>query len=122
MKIIIPLEEHNGPESKVSEHFGRAPFFAVVETATGSINIIDNGDLNHENGQDSPVESFASMGIGAVLCNGIGAGAASRLKALGIRIYMVELAPTLVDALERYESGSLMKFETRQACPGHEGL
>lgn len=111
MKVIIPLDEHNGPESRVSANFGNAPFFAIVETATGSIDIVDTGTMNQNNGQRSPADSLAAMGIGAVMCNGIGAGVVSRLKALGITIYMAELAPTLVDALERYESGSVRKLE-----------
>lgn len=31
MKIAIPLMEENEEESRISEHFGRAPYFAFVE-------------------------------------------------------------------------------------------
>ena len=37
MKIAIPLMEENEEESRISEHFGRAPYFAFVELK-GSIN------------------------------------------------------------------------------------
>ena len=31
MKIAIPVIENNKEESRISEHFGRAPYFAFVE-------------------------------------------------------------------------------------------
>ncbi len=30
-KIAIPVEDENGLDAKVAEHFGRAPYYAVVE-------------------------------------------------------------------------------------------
>ena len=31
MRIVVPINEDEGIDSKLSEHFGRAPFFAVFE-------------------------------------------------------------------------------------------
>jgi hypothetical protein len=30
-RIVIPVEDERGLEARVAEHFGRAPFFAVVD-------------------------------------------------------------------------------------------
>jgi hypothetical protein len=38
MKIAIPTDDN----ITVSEHFGRAPFFAVADTETRTINIVRN--------------------------------------------------------------------------------
>jgi len=29
-KVVIPVSDKNGLNARVAEHFGRAPFFAVV--------------------------------------------------------------------------------------------
>ena len=39
MKIIIPVLENKGKESKVSSHFGRAPYFAVYDSEKDRIEI-----------------------------------------------------------------------------------
>lgn len=119
MKIIIPLDEQNGLGSRLCEHFGSAPFYGVVETETGKVEIIDNANMQHDHGQCTPADSFAGLGVTAVVLNGIGARAAARLQSLGIDIYMASMAPTLADAIERFGNGSLKKIEARQACEGH---
>lgn len=120
MKLIIPLDEQEGLDSRLCEHFGSAPFFALVETDTGIFELLDNSSKHHEHGQCTPADSFAEMGVHAVLCNGIGAGAASKLQRLGIEIYMAGLASSLAQALERYGSGSLVKVTQKQVCSGHD--
>jgi predicted Fe-Mo cluster-binding NifX family protein len=30
-RIVIPVEDETGLEAKIAQHFGRAPYFAVVE-------------------------------------------------------------------------------------------
>lgn len=119
MKIIIPLDENNGLASKVCEHFGSAPFFAVVQSGDGKVEIIGNPNMQHEHGQCTPADAFASTGAEAVVVNGIGARAAARLQSLGVDIYMAALAPTLADALERFNSGALQKIGPQAACEGH---
>jgi predicted Fe-Mo cluster-binding NifX family protein len=119
MKLIIPLDEREGLGSRICDHFGSAPFFALVETETGELNIIDNSCNHHEHGQCTPADSFVAMGVQAVLCNGIGAGAASKLQMLGIEIFMAGPASNLGDALGLYRSGSLVKVTQKQVCSGH---
>jgi predicted Fe-Mo cluster-binding NifX family protein len=120
MKLVIPLDRFDGLGSPVSDHFGSAPFYALVETDTGAIDCIDNRNQHHDHGQCTPADQFAGMGVQGVLCNGIGARAASRLRMLGIEIWMAGLAPTLAEALERYGNGSLTKVSAQQACSGHD--
>jgi len=119
MKIIIPLDENNGLGSKVCEHFGSAPFYGIVETGTGAVEIIENANMHHDHGQCTPADAFATVGAGAVVVNGIGARAAARLQSLGIDIYMAAKAPTLAEAIDRFSNGSLQKVGPQKACEGH---
>lgn len=119
MKVIIPLIEQADLNSKLSEHFGSAPFFAVADMEKNSIEIIPNASMHHEHGQCTPADFFSQLGIDAVLCNGIGAGAITKLHMMGIDVYMAELSKTLEEALTRFSNGLLAKVTSQQACQGH---
>ncbi|ACF43589.1 NifB/NifX family molybdenum-iron cluster-binding protein [Pelodictyon phaeoclathratiforme] len=119
MKVIIPLIEQADLNSKLSEHFGSAPFFAVADMEKNSIEIIPNASMHHDHGQCTPADFFSQHGIDVVLCNGIGAGAIARLQMMGIDVYMAELSKTLQEALTRFSNGLLAKVTPQQACQGH---
>ncbi|MBZ4218840.1 MAG: NifB/NifX family molybdenum-iron cluster-binding protein [Chlorobium sp.] len=119
MKIIVPLTEQAGQKSRVSDHFGSAPFFAVADTDKDSIEIIPNASMHHDHGQCTPADFFLQLGINVLLCNGIGAGAIAKLQMMGIDVYMAEQSPTLEEALQRFSNGVLTKATARQACQGH---
>lgn len=120
MRVVIPLDESAGRASKVCDHFGSAPFFAVSDTETGAFEITANGDSRHDHGQCTPADVFTGMDVAAVICNGIGARAASRLQMSGIVVYMAGLAPTAEEALKRFSSGALTKVTGQQTCQGHD--
>jgi predicted Fe-Mo cluster-binding NifX family protein len=120
MKIIVPLDEQAGRQSRVSEHFGSAPFYALANTEAGSIEIIPNTSMHHDHGQCTPADLFSGSGIEAVLCNGIGGRAAARLQMMGIAVYLAEPAVTVEDALALFSSGSLAKICMEHLCHGHD--
>ncbi|MBV5328950.1 MAG: NifB/NifX family molybdenum-iron cluster-binding protein [Chlorobium sp.] len=120
MKVVIPLNEPAGPASSMCEHFGSAPYYAVADTETATIEISANGNSHHDHGQCTPADVFVDMGVNAVICNGIGARAASKLQMMGIDVYMAGLAPTLEEALKRFGEGLLTKVTAQQACQGHD--
>ena len=74
MKVIVPLEEQGGKNSRMSEHFGSAPYYAVADTGAGSFEIITNTSMHHDHGQCTPADFFAELGVSALICIGIGAG------------------------------------------------
>ncbi|NTV66834.1 MAG: dinitrogenase iron-molybdenum cofactor biosynthesis protein [Chlorobaculum sp.] len=119
MKIIIPLDEYSGPQSKVCDHFGSAPFFALVDTVAGEVEIIDNKNMHHDHGQCTPADLFTELGASAVVVKGIGAGAVARLQSLGIAVFMAGSATTLIQVIESFGNGTLKKLEAQQTCQGH---
>ena len=80
----------------LSPHFGRAPYFTLAEVQNKNYRIIDvveNLHAKHEHGRGvSVINLLASRGVGAVITLGIGYGAFTKLRELGIRIYYVEPA------------------------------
>ena len=59
MKIAFPTQENKGLESTVHNHFGSAPFFVVVASENGELEILDNQDLGHNMGTASPWQHLA---------------------------------------------------------------
>ncbi len=119
MKVIVPLDEQAGQHSRMSEHFGSAPFYAVANTEMATFEIIPNTSMHNDHGQCTPADFFAELGINALLCNGIGARAANKLHMMGIEVYMAAMAPNLETALMRFSQGTLAKVTAEQACQGH---
>lgn len=87
MLIAIPSLDDNGLESTLSPHFGRCPFFVLVEldgTETGSIRTIVNPYASsHETGQ---IPAFAAeQGVEVMLAGGMGPQAIAAFASLGVR-------------------------------------
>lgn len=85
MKIIIPILENEGENSKVSEHFGHAPFFAVYETETKKLTIFEN-KLEHSNPDLTPVDQLMIHSPDMVCVIEIGQRAINLFKERGVNI------------------------------------
>ncbi|NTX00042.1 MAG: hypothetical protein HGB35_09000, partial [Geobacteraceae bacterium] len=119
MTVIVPFDEQAGQSSKVCDHFGSAPFYAIADIEAGMLEIIPNESMHHDHGQCTPASFFSGLGIDVLLCNGIGGGAVAKLQAMGIDVYMAAMAPTLEEALRRFNSsswsGQLLAFRLSNA-------
>jgi predicted Fe-Mo cluster-binding NifX family protein len=119
MRIAISAANNNGLDSSVSEHFGRCPYFIIVEVegqeVTG-VSAVDNPYYgNHAPGQ---VPAFInSQGVQVMLTGGMGG------RAVGFfQQYNVEpvggASGTVRQALQSYLGGDLRGVEP---CAGeHE--
>ena len=120
MIIAVPLETSERLESLICEHFGSAPFYAVCDTDSGKLQIVENSNRGHEHGQCSPIDVFSQNNIKAVLCKGIGARAIGRLKMLNIDVYVAGGLSTLSEALNAYKRGVMRKVEAQDTCQAHD--
>ena len=57
MKICFPVQQNNGLDSAVYNHFGSAPVFVVVDTHSNNIASIDNRDQHHVHGACNPMKA-----------------------------------------------------------------
>jgi len=119
MKVIVPLDEQAGQSSKISEHVGSAPFYAIADTETDSFEIIANDCVHNYHGQCNPPDFFSKLGISALLCHGIEAGAVHKLQIMGIAVYMTVIVSTLEEALLLFKRGTLKKVTPQEVCEGH---
>ena len=118
MKICIPAEDDKGLDGKVSGHFGSAPFFCVYDNETKQTEFIKNGEEGHEHGGCAPVGKLIPLGITAILCTGIGAGAASKLNAAGIKVYKSS-AVTIKEMINLFNEGKVQELDMNDCCAGH---
>lgn len=87
MKIAIPIEEIKGTESVIAEHFGKAPYFAIITLKEGEakIDIHENPALSNHKPGLLP-EMLKSLGINILIAKGVGRRAEILLNELGIKV------------------------------------
>jgi len=85
MKLLIAIDEKNGLDSKLSEHLGHCPYFAIYETDTREIIIINN-KLDHSNSDMTPVDQIIKFKPDIVFSLGMGQRAIRLFNKKGVKI------------------------------------
>ncbi len=118
MHICFPVGRNEGMGSEVYGHFGSAPFFAIVDTETDGISVIDNGDRHHAHGACNPLKALDGRRIDAVIVGGIGGGALSNLRASGVKVYRAK-STDIRENISQLSAGGLQEFGLQGVCGGH---
>ncbi len=118
MKICFPVQQDNGMDSTVYNHFGSAPIFVVVDTEADHIASINNRDQHHVHGQCNPMKALDNQQVDAIIVGGIGAGALTRLNQMGIIVHSSQ-APTIRENLALYADDALPVLTVQGCCGGH---
>ncbi len=117
MKLCIPTLGTGGLEDLVSEHFGRAPTFTVVDMANSEVKVVENTG-EHFGGVGNTPELVAGAGAEIMLCSGLGPRAISMFEQLGIEVY-VGASGTVQDAINAFQAGELLEASDANACKEH---
>jgi predicted Fe-Mo cluster-binding NifX family protein len=118
MRICIPTVDEQGLGGRLSAHFGRAPFYTVVDEATGAVTSVANSHAEHEHGGCAPTSLVTGERLEAVICRGLGRGAHARLTAAGVRVYLSGAAD-VAGALADWRAGRAQEVMSEQLCCGH---
>lgn len=119
MKICIPTLGEKGLNEQVSEHFGSAPYFTIVDLESNGVEIINNQNQHHNHGECQPMGALTGKGIDSVVCGGMGRGAVERLNAGGIKVYLGN-GDIVKNIVEEYKQGNLKELSAEGACAGHD--
>ncbi len=108
MRIAISTETNNGLESLVAHHFGRCPFFALIDvdgTEVKAVEIVENPFYNgHQPGQ---VPGFIKeQNADVMLSGGMGGRAIQFFQQFGIQT-ATGATGTVQQALESFLGGEL---------------
>ena len=109
MKIAVSVETNNKLESLVAQHFGRCPFFALVDvegTEFKAVEVVNNPFYNgHQPGQVP--RYIAEQKADVMLSGGMGGRAIQFFEQFGIQT-ATGATGTVRSALESYLGGELV--------------
>jgi predicted Fe-Mo cluster-binding NifX family protein len=118
MRVAVSVDDSNGMDSVVSPHFGRCPYFVLVDLEgreVRAVNAISNPYYGHH--QPGQVPGFIhSQGADVMLTGGMGGRAIGFFQQHGIQA-ATGASGTVRHALEQYLGGEL-----RGAEPCRESL
>jgi predicted Fe-Mo cluster-binding NifX family protein len=117
MKLGIPSMGEKGLEEQIGEHFGRVPYYTIVDTETGDVEVIENTS-HHMGGQGQPPELLKEYGVEVMICQGLGRRAIDLFTELGINV-CVGATGRVKDVVEAYKSGKLQEAGSGDACQQH---
>ena len=120
MKVGFAVQTNQGIESKVYDHFGSAPAFIIVDTEGKDVLTVNNKDLQHVHGACNPIMALDGKSVDAMVVGGIGAGALTKLNALGIRVFGA-VAPTVKENLVLLGENKLQELSVYNSCRSHQG-
>lgn len=120
MRLCLPTTDDRGLEARLSPHFGSAPCFTLVDTASGRVEAVVNDHAVHEHGRCDPTRDLEGRELDAVVCLGLGRRALRRLQDAGIPV-LVTGASTVAAALAEFHAGLLRPLADDEACAGGHG-
>lgn len=118
MRLCIPAADDKGLEAKTFAHFGSAPFYAIADTDTDQVEMIENKHHEHGHGGCGQVGRLRSRGIDALVCRDLGRRAYAMLHELGIDVYTSD-RQTVRDVVTEWRAGKLERPSLDQLCAGH---
>jgi len=107
-RVVIPAEDGNGLNARLSEHFGRAPYFIIVELEDGNISnvqVVPN-ESEHFGGFGRPPDRILQFRPNAVITYGMGPRALSIFQEARIAVLKAN-ADTVKDVVEAYRQDKL---------------
>ena len=108
-RIVIPVIEDSGLESRLSEHFGRAPYFMVVEIDSKgeivNIEAIPNTS-EHFGGFGRPPDKILQLRPTALITYGMGPRALSIFQQARVAVLRAN-APTVREVIEAFKRNEL---------------
>jgi len=104
LKIAVPTKSYGGLEDSVSEVFGKAKTFTIVEVENGQIRnvqVIDNPAASYDYGSGPvAVKTLADLKVDFVLASELGPGASGLLEHYHIRKISVKPNTKVADVIK----------------------
>jgi predicted Fe-Mo cluster-binding NifX family protein len=116
-KIVIPMSDEQA--GRLSDHFGRAPYFGWYVVEEGKI--VDKGvapnESEHFGGAGQPPERIAALGAEVVISFGMGMKAIQMFQEKKIAV-LEAVSPSPVQNIVAYTKGELKEL-TRGCLQAH---
>ncbi len=112
-RIMMPVEDETGLEAQLAHHFGRAPFFAIVELnetqKTPNVKTEPNRSEHMGGAPGHSHESFLALKPDVVVAYTMGPGALNTFLDAGITV-LEATSNTVKGNIESFKEGKLKKL------------
>jgi len=112
VRLVIPVEDTNDLNARLSQHFGRAPYFAVVELdengKTLSLQMVPNKS-EHLGGMGKPPEIIIGLNPNAVITYGMGFRALNMFQNANVAVLQVN-KDFVKDVIDAYNKDELVEL------------
>jgi len=118
MKIAIPVLNDQGVESKTADHFGRSPYFTIINTETNQVKTIPNNS-EHTGGTGKPPELLKKQDVDTIVCSNLGPKAIQLCEKKDIEVY-VGAKENVKKTIEAWKQNKLNQATNQNACENHK--
>jgi predicted Fe-Mo cluster-binding NifX family protein len=112
-RILMPVEDEKGLDAKLAHHFGRAPYFAVVELDEKQKPLKVKNEPNRSEHMGGAAghshESFLELRPDIVVAYTMGPGALHAFQDAGVTVLQAT-ANTVKDNIEAFKEGKLKEL------------
>jgi len=119
MKIAVATDDNNGFEALLSEHFGRCPFYMLVDVDKGEIKEVTaiESPFYGSHGEPGEVPAFIKkIGAQVIIAGGMGPKAIRFFEQYGIQV-VTGVRGAVREVVQMYLDG---KVEGASPCLDHE--
>jgi predicted Fe-Mo cluster-binding NifX family protein len=122
MRIAVSAEDNQGLDSIIGNHFGRCPYFSLVDLEEGKIIAVESiSNPFYKQHQVGQVPAFIHQHkVDIMLSGGMGRRAIGLFQDMGIRA-VTGASGTVRNALEQYLNSDLGDAEPCQESKKHAG-
>ena len=112
MRIVFPVDEAVGVDSRLSGHFGRAPFYALIDLddeghVIGQATITNTSE--HFGGTGLPPDRIIQLKPKALVTYGLGSKALKMFQDAGVAVLRTE-ANTVREVVNAYNNNELQEL------------
>ena len=110
-RVIIPVEDESGLDARLAEHFGRAPYFAVVDLENGKVSNVktEPNTGEHLGGTGHPHENLLALKPNVIVANGMGPGGLQSFKNARVIVLKAD-ANTVKGIITSFKQGKLTEL------------
>jgi predicted Fe-Mo cluster-binding NifX family protein len=110
-RVAIPAVDDSGLGAAMDPRFGRAPYFMIVDVASGSLlETLSNTAAEHAHGAGTQAARvMGEQEVGAVVAGRFGPKALQVLDAIGIELWTAPEGLTVAQVLQKLQAGDLSR-------------
>ncbi len=117
MKIAVTASNNDGYDSKVNKHFGRSPFFAILDTEEREIELVKNAAAQASSGAGvQAAQLISERGVKVLLSGSVGPKAYTALSSGDIQMYITK-DESVREAVNSYENDELSPLTSPNGSP-----